>query len=105
MFVSLFLIAIAEADPPAWLIFLERFGLPVALLAVILYGMFKAARWIAPRIDKLIGRHEELLDTLEGELTRNSDVLAQLGANQAQLGETQDKILECLRELKKQTAA
>ncbi len=73
---------------------LERFGLPVALLAVLLYAMMRAARWSAPRVDKLIERHERLLDTLESELRTHGALLTKMEENQ-------DYVLKCLRGINK----
>lgn len=73
--------------------FLELFGLPVALLVVILWAMLKVAKWTAPRIDRLLTRHEELLDRMEMELVGHGEILGEMQ-------ETQRRTLQVLEELR-----
>lgn len=77
-------------DPETSMHILERFGLPVALLFILLYSMSKIAKWFAPRIDRLIERHEKLMVTLEAELRNHSELLSKMEENQ-------DYVLKCLR--------
>tara|TARA_R110000851_G_scaffold120002_1_gene248070 strand:- start:9825 stop:10106 length:282 start_codon:yes stop_codon:yes gene_type:complete len=74
--------AIATQDPAAAYSFAERFGLPVALLAVMLWAILRGGRWAGKRADRLIVRHEKLLDTLEAELKTNGEILSKMEVSQ-----------------------
>ena len=86
---------------------LERLGLPIALLAIIIFGMYKVFQWIAPRIDAQLADNkrvqEERLkvhDTMMQEslrlIQRNteavSDVMQLLKKMSNNLGDRNDVI-------------
>lgn len=71
----------------------DRFGLPLSILFVILWGMVRVARWLGPRIDSLVKRHEKLIDTIETEQKNHGLLLSKMH-------EGQSRQLEVLLELK-----
>lgn len=46
----------------------DRFGLPIVALTVIVLAIRGFARWLAPRLDRIIERHEALLGRMEDQL-------------------------------------
>lgn len=99
------LTAILQQDPSGSLVsLLDRYGVPVVLLAIIGWGLYKTATWLAPRIDRLINRHEKLLDTLEVELSNSGELLKQHGELLVRMDENQSRVLECLNELRRTDA-
>ena len=74
---------------------LERFGVPISMLSVIVFSLFRTASWLAPRIDRLISRHEQLLGKLEDELENHGTVLTNMER-------TQEMVLGCLRRMEAQ---
>lgn len=94
---------------------IERLGLPIVLLIGLAWAMVKASKWLAPRIDKLIAKHESFLDSLERDLNEQTITLRDMRAEQA-LSRTaeaaarvalmecmerhQDSTSECLREIR-----
>lgn len=53
---------------PAWEAILNRWGLPIVILIVVAYAVYRATRWLGPRADRLIESHLHLVDTLETKL-------------------------------------
>lgn len=83
---------------------LERFGVGVAMLLVLLWAIKRGAEWIAPRIDRLVARHESLIDKIEQELGRHGKVLERMDRTQVAMGETQTQILSCVERIKSELA-
>lgn len=84
---------VESSDGDVLISLFEKFGLPVAMLVAIVWWLIKASKWVAPRIDKLVERHEKLLETLEEELRTHGRLLEQIE-------ETQESIFGFLKELK-----
>lgn len=80
---------------------LDRYGIPVLVVAVLCWTILRTAKWLAPRIDRLVDRHDRLVNALESELVRQGEVLVELAQNQREVVQSQAHILECLRDLKR----
>ena len=87
---------------------LDRFGVPVAMLVAILWGMFKAAKWVGPRIDRVLDRHECFLVDLERELEVQTDALKNIQIEQAFANErnvtSNERILETIQKQQESNA-
>jgi hypothetical protein len=69
-----------------WFEIARAFGLPVALLLMLLFGLRQTVRWLAVNILKpLVDRHLALIDALEASLEK-------LAANQERLAERLDDL-------------
>ena len=94
--ISLLLVAAAEesakADHGMVVFFLDRYGMPIAVLVLLCWTILRCAKWLAPRIDRLVDRHDKLISTLELELSRHGEVLSSMEQNQSHM-------LDCLHEL------
>lgn len=87
------------------LVVFDRYGLPMLLLVGVAWAALRAARWIAPRFDKLIDRHQQFLDVLELELQkhgnvleRQGDVLGKVEETLSRVQTTQVRVLDILEE-------
>lgn len=47
-----------------WLQIAHTFGVPVAVMAAMLVAVFRGAKWLGPRLDKLFDRHNLFLDAM-----------------------------------------
>lgn len=59
-----------------WEAVLNRWGLPILLLMAVGWAVWKVARWLAPRFDRLADSHVDLVETLKdrvGKLEDNSE--------------------------------
>jgi len=69
-----------------WLMIGQTFGVPVVLLAALLFGGAKAARWIAENMLKPITqRHLGFLDRIEAMIARQTDVFETMNAQQTKI--------------------
>lgn len=73
------------ADGSILLPILERFGLPIAFLGVVLWALVRVGRWFGPRIEALLARHERFLDRLEADGAAQRQVLDRMESNQARM--------------------
>lgn len=48
-----------------WADFISKVGFPAAFAAGLVYGVFRVAKWLAPRGDKVIDAHMTLLENLD----------------------------------------
>lgn len=87
------------------LLLFDRYGLPMLLLVGVAWAALRAARWIAPRFDKVIDRHQRFLDVLELELGRHGEVLEKVQGTQAQMQDTQSRMLTVLEESQRAATA
>lgn len=60
-------------SPLDWEGILNRWGLPVLLLALVAYAVYKLTQWAGPRADKVIDSHVHLVETLEHKLTATEE--------------------------------
>ena len=51
-----------ECISDVWVNQFNQVGLPVALLAMMFYAIYRFARWIAPRIDTWVSNYIEIQD-------------------------------------------
>ena len=71
----------AETSPINWV---DRFGLPVALLLIIGFAAWRIIVYVANKIaEPLIARHAELLDSIQSKLKIDSNTMGKLADNQA----------------------
>jgi hypothetical protein len=52
---------------------LNRWGLPILLLLVVGWAVWKLARWIAPRIDRIVDSHVKFVDSLDQRVGKLED--------------------------------
>lgn len=92
-----------QVEPQADFIFsiVERFGLPMAMLALLLWAVLRAAKWIAPRVDNMISRHEKLVDAIDNEQRKQSQVLVELRNAHLSLAASQQAILQGVQEVQR----
>ena len=57
---------------------IQALATPVGVLAVIVVTMWRASRWMAPLLDKLVSRHVQFLDAVEKNTTAMNDSIVGL---------------------------
>jgi hypothetical protein len=80
-----------------WITIFNTFGFPVGLLVVLGYAIWQMAHWMAPRLDKALSKHLDLMDKLEENAINGTDALRQLGLLAAA---TDDKLVGVAEGLK-----
>jgi hypothetical protein len=55
--------------------FIERLGLPVGLVVVALFGIWRIARFLAPLGKQVVSKHIEFLDATENQQARTVDAI------------------------------
>ena len=77
---------------------LNKVGLPISLLAALIYAIFRTFSWVAPRIDKyvseylsLANRKADILEKATQECAKHQAETAELLRTLSQLTERLDK--------------
>lgn len=52
----------------------ESFGLPVTLLLLVIFGVVKIVRWLAPRVEGLFTAHIDLVNELQTQVTQQTEL-------------------------------
>jgi hypothetical protein len=60
-------------SPLDWEGILNRWGLPVVILVLVAYAVYRLTQWAGPRADKMIDSHMHLVETLEHKLTATQE--------------------------------
>lgn len=71
-------------DP--WLQAAQLVGVPAVILAAIGLGLFRAAHWLAPRVDRLVSGHLEFLEkttAIQADIQSLVEALREHGAELA----------------------
>lgn len=55
--------------------FIERLGLPVGLVVVALFAIWRIARFLAPLGQQVVGKHIEFLDATKTQQARTVDAI------------------------------
>lgn len=67
----------------------KELGLPVSAALALAVGIYRAARWLAPRaegwINRIIASHEKMVDDTTETNRQNAETLKQMAVTQAQL--------------------
>lgn len=78
--------ALTHADSPWYLKILDRFGVPTAMLAAVLYFVFMTAQWTANTvIVPLTNGHLKTLDIVQQQLTQQTRILETTGTCAARI--------------------
>lgn len=73
--------------------FVERFGLPVGMLVVIAYAIWKAAKWASPVVTRVAEKHLQAVDALEKNSERTAEAIEVLGRAVEAQGENTGRML------------
>lgn len=83
-----------------FLVILERFGLPITLLAICGWALYKSANWAANKIFlPVANRHIQFLDQISVAVEKISDNQDLIVRNQDLLVRNQDMLAQNLSEL------
>jgi hypothetical protein len=67
------LMTLTETAALDWEGLLNRWGMPTVILGLIAWAVYRLTRWAAPRADKVIDSHVQLVATLESKLTATEE--------------------------------
>ena len=59
----------------------QNFGLPVTLLVIMFWALFRVARWMAPKIEAIFAAHLSLVENLQKQVR----IQTELSATQTEL--------------------
>ena len=73
--------ALTKEDAPWWAKLLDRFGIPTAMLAVLLYFGYKSATWLGEHVFvPVVEGHISLLESVRDESKKQTAVLKQVNS-------------------------
>ena len=75
---------------------LNKVGLPISLLAALIYAIFKTFSWVAPRIDKYVSEYHALANRKADTLEKATQECAKHQAETAELLRTLNQLAEKL---------
>ena len=87
---------------PDILVALDRYGVALAMLAIMVIAIAKSARWIAPRLDRMFERHIQLVDTVQASVANIETHMAKQSEHIAKqsevLGEIESRVTAALNQ-------
>lgn len=81
-----------------YLPFIERLGLPIALLLVVGAAIWRVARWSGPIVQGVVQKHVEAVDALERNSAKTADAIESLSRAVETQGEQTGKMLTRISE-------
>ena len=81
-----------------WLQIAHTFGVPVAVMTAVLAAVFRGARWLGPRLDKLFDRHNLFLDSMAETQTEIKENLVALTTQSTERSEYGLRKLDAIHE-------
>ena len=81
-----------------YLPFIERLGLPIALLLVVGVAIWRVARWSGPIVQGVVQKHVEAVDALEKNSAKTADAIESLSRAVETQGEQTGKMLTRISE-------
>ena len=79
---------------PDWIQVAQTFGVPVVILGVFIFGLWRIAAWFAPRFDRVIDKHIGFLDAMEAATSDMGGRLHEVNAAINRLAAVQQKTSE-----------
>lgn len=62
-----------ECISDAWISYFNQIGLPVSLLIMMFYAIYRCVRWLAPRLDTWVNNYLEIQEKKSNIFQENSD--------------------------------
>lgn len=91
------------ASVDTWMEAIGNVGFPIALLGILLGVLIQAMRWVAPRADRVINAHLQLVETATAELKQQTIIQTAIRDSIQAVGDTiaanEDRQRERHREL------
>jgi hypothetical protein len=100
----MFLLASLEAGTTDWEAVLNRWGLPILLLIVVGWAAWKVVEWLAPRFDRLIDSHVDLVETLKTRVGNIEETNEEMKAHVANLARNSEEANRLLRSIDQKAA-
>lgn len=60
-----------------------KYGWPTVALCILIYSLYKCAKWFQPRVDRLIDGHMETMLKITNDSARHSEALEEIAECQA----------------------
>lgn len=83
-----------------WLSMVERLGLPTAIVVAMIFGVWRVCSFLAPKVADLFKAQQSLVETLDSQIPRQTQILDQHGNILGQHGEILKQIHEIVRDAK-----
>lgn len=95
----MFLELLDVTEPNDWESIANRWGLPILLLLAVGWAVWKVARWLAPRIDRLVDSHVGFVNAIEGRVENLEDISEDLKSNVASVVRNSEEQTRLLRSI------
>ena len=80
-----------------WVSFVRDLGIPAAALVAIGVATVRFANWLAPRCDRLVDGHCQLMSELQQQSKRQTECMERISEGQESIATTQVEILALIR--------
>lgn len=92
---------LASLVPGEAAVWVERIGLPAAILLAIGWAVVRLARWVGARVaEPMVASHVAMVETLKATQVRNAESLERIAEAHAKSAQADGATLEVVRELR-----